>query len=83
MCTLLRDDGRPAFLRALQTAGVTKLTERQALANVVGKLVRRESQRAAELLPGDSNLFLTPWNWALCEDLVRVRVRTTAEGLAD
>ncbi len=64
-CNLLSSGGRVSLLANLKHAGVGKLSERQLIANSLGKAIR--SQPPTRLLPGDERLFLTPWNWALAE----------------
>ena len=60
-CELLNQQGRPAFLAHLKQLGVNGLSDRQKIANALGKVARVPPA----LAPGDALLFLTPWNWTL------------------
>jgi len=62
---LLGGPGRVSLLQHLKNVGVDRLADRQKLANAVSKLLRISP---STLRPGDANLFLTPWTWAIGED---------------
>ena len=60
---------RPSLLSQLKSLGVSNLTERQAVANALGKLRRGvltvEEPSGPVLRPGDAQLVLSPYNWAI------------------
>lgn len=62
-CSLLGSDGRVAFLTHLKQVGISKLADRQQLANALGRALREAPP--SELRPGDARLFCTDWNWCI------------------
>ena len=66
---MLRAKGRVGVLARLKAAGITRLSERQMLVNLVSKLARTPAPPTPRntVRAGDPHLILSAWNWALVE----------------